>query len=480
MICPKCGCEMIDDHLYCEQCGTEIQIVPVFEPEIENSITETLSTVAEEIDKTADAIVNIPPKRKINSFFKDENGRNWLLVSMITFATVVIVAALITTFMYHRYSVNYQLKQAQKYAGQEKYAEAIKFLKQARTLESSNADIVFLESGYYYLSGDKQTAADVLLELVQKEHLEYEVKEKAYERVISIYDEAAKYEDINTILLNSGDTQIQTHFQQYMALTPKFSYDAGTYDSVIPLKLSSNTTGKIYYTLDGSEPNEHSLIYTAPLFFESGEYQIAALFINDYGIKSEVVRSWYIINLEIPEPPEVLLYSGDYKLPAEIEVNAIAGEKVYYTTDSSDPQLDSIVYTEPIPMPLGHSNYKFAVISEEGVSSEIVSRSFNLKLETDVTTDVAIRNVTQALLERGVLTDLQGHSHEIKGKYVFQYNSIVEIPNLGYYYLLNEYIEDTSGNRNKTEHLYAVEVYGGTPNRLIYDENGQMGLIPLK
>ena len=50
MKCPDCGYEITEGYLYCEKCGREIQIVPVFEPEIENSITETLSTVAEEIE----------------------------------------------------------------------------------------------------------------------------------------------------------------------------------------------------------------------------------------------------------------------------------------------------------------------------------------------------------------------------------------------------------------------------------------------
>ena len=34
---------MPDGYLLCDKCGEEIQIVPDFEPEIENSITETLS-----------------------------------------------------------------------------------------------------------------------------------------------------------------------------------------------------------------------------------------------------------------------------------------------------------------------------------------------------------------------------------------------------------------------------------------------------
>ena len=51
MKCPECGCEIKEGHLYCEKCGMEIQMVPDFEPEIENSITQTLSTVAEEIEE---------------------------------------------------------------------------------------------------------------------------------------------------------------------------------------------------------------------------------------------------------------------------------------------------------------------------------------------------------------------------------------------------------------------------------------------
>lgn len=46
MKCPHCGNELKEGYLICEKCGEEIRIVPDFEPEIENSITETLSTLA--------------------------------------------------------------------------------------------------------------------------------------------------------------------------------------------------------------------------------------------------------------------------------------------------------------------------------------------------------------------------------------------------------------------------------------------------
>ena len=47
MICQKCGAEIPENCLICEACGMEIQMVPDFEPEVEDSISETLLNVAE-------------------------------------------------------------------------------------------------------------------------------------------------------------------------------------------------------------------------------------------------------------------------------------------------------------------------------------------------------------------------------------------------------------------------------------------------
>jgi tetratricopeptide (TPR) repeat protein len=485
---------MAEGHLYCEKCGAEIQMVPDFEPEIENSITETLSTVAEEIEGTAsDKEINNTQndsgdkgsrefqKNKLYEFFlKKEQRRGWLIIKLTSFAVVILAAAFVTVSLYHRFSATYQIGQAREYAGRGEYERAVTFLEQARILEGDAFEIVLLEATYYYKMGEKQKAADLLIKSIRNKHLTYEEEERAYENIIAIYDEEKRYEDIASLLSACGNEEIVNHFQKYMAFSPEFGYASGDYDEVILLTMSANTAGKIYYTTDGSNPDEKSEVYTAPLFLESGEYQIAAMFVNDYGIKSDIVRNWYMINLTVPDAPEVFLASGDYDIPTMIEVGTNETGTVYYTTDGSDPGKDSLQYTGPVAMPLGKSNFKFVTISPEGVSSEIVSRSFDFTLKTDVTVGKAIDNVVKALYDRKVLTDLQGHSTEIKGKYVFQYDTIVEIADLGYYYVLNEYIDGDNGVRTKTDRLYAVEVYTGAPNRLTYDENGQMGLISLR
>lgn len=477
MKCPNCGQEMQEEHLYCEKCGMEIRIVPDFEPEIENSITETLSTVAEEIDNKKITKAESGQRVKV-SFFTDNAGKNWLLVKGIAFAVIFLVSVIAGLIIYFNYSVSYQISRARDCAKWHNYEEAVKHLDRAMELDPGNTEIVLLQSNYYYKMNEADQGISALLQLLEKEQLSDEELESVYNQIISIYDEQGKYEEINNILLACPHEKIVTLFQNYMAMPPKFSSEAGSYDYVVSLKLSANMTGKIYYTLDGSEPTVNSSVYMAPIFLESGNYQVNAFFVNDYGIVSETVRKRYEINVTVPDKPQVILYSGKYEMPTYIEVLHPAKGTVYYTTDGSEPTTDSLVYTEPIFMPLGHSNFKFAVISEEGVSSEVVSRSFEFKMDTNVTTAVAASNVMRALMNRDILKDMQGHATGKPGKYKFEYNTIVQIEEK-YYYVLDEYYEDQNGNKSKTGLLYAVEVYTGAPNRLVYDEQGQMGVISL-
>ncbi len=478
MKCPNCGKEILEGHLYCETCGMEIRIVPDFEPEIENSIIETLSTVAEEIEEKPKQEVMPKEQEKPDGFFFEEPGKSFMMIKGIALAVAVLVVVIVGVVLYFNFSVSHQVERAKDYAKVHNYEEAARRLERALQLDPSNAEIIILQSGYYDKLQRKDEAVSMLLPLLEKDMLKDDERERAYHQIITIYHEQGKYDEINRLLLECTYEDIVTTYQGYMAMAPEFSYEAGSYEHVIYLKLSANTTGKIYYTLDGSVPTTESAVYMSPIYLESGYYQVNAFFVNEYGIASDVIKMRYDINVTVPDKPQVILTSGKYEVPTLIEVLHPAQGKVYYTTDGSEPTADSTEYTGPISMPLGYSNFKFAVISEQGVSSEVVSRSFEFKFHSDVTITAAITNVIRALIDRDVIQDMQGTALGKQGKYSFAYNSIVQM-NETYYYVLDEFFEDQNRNKSKTGLLYAVEVYTGAPNRLIYDEQGQMGLIPL-
>ena len=51
MVCPNCNAEIDEELLYCPICGQEIQVGPYYEPEIEQSISDTLSDIQLEAER---------------------------------------------------------------------------------------------------------------------------------------------------------------------------------------------------------------------------------------------------------------------------------------------------------------------------------------------------------------------------------------------------------------------------------------------
>lgn len=487
MKCPKCGYELTEGHLYCDNCGEEIRIVPDFEPEIEKEMTETLSTLFVELAK--EEIPELPSEQKTEGetevkesgvSLKQNKNRRRMIAAALGFVFIAAIC-FIGYFFYSTYSVSYQLDKAKEYAGQEKYTQAIRYLENAHKLDEENADILFLMADYYYIQQKYDFAVYSLQQIIEEEEMYLEgVVENAYDKIISIYKEQNDYEAINELLLTCMDENIVTAFQQYIAKPPEFSYVEGNYDEVLPLKLSANTSGKIYYTLDGSIPDERSEIYTAPIFLETGTYTVTAYFVNDYGIKSDVVTNTYRIDLLVPTAPEVSVYSGDYFEPYVITAEAAEDCTIYYTTDSTDPTTDSIPYTAPISMPLGKSVYKFIAVSPEGVASDITIRTYKLTLNTDITVDIAISNVIHALMREDVLLDEQGSLRGMSGHNIYKYNAVTRINDSGDYYIIYEYYEDTAGIQTRTERIYGVNIQDGSACRVTYDEEGKIILIPFE
>lgn len=487
MKCPNCGKEIEEGHLICEVCGSEIQMVPDFEPEIENSITETLSTLAalqeerpknesqqkmqesdEDDEDEADAYEIEEKEKKKRKFF-------------VTFGTILFFCLILFFYSLYHYHVNtaaYQIDKAKEYAAQEEYEQAIVCLDAAYEKDASSAQILFLKADYFYLMSDNESALKNLKQIIDKGSFPEEDVEEAYDKMITIYSNEKRYEEINSLLENCMEDTIVNRFQGYMAKEPEFSYVEGDYAEIIPLKLSSNTSGTIYYTLDGSKPDRSSEVYTAPLFLESGDYIISAFFVNDYGIESEIVKKTYHISLEVPNAPEIAVYSGEYHEPMVISVEGQEGCSIYYTTDGSEPTKDSVPYTGPIPMPLGSTHFKFVNISKEGVSSEITMRTYRLTLADTITTEEAVSKLIEGLVQSGYLEDESGKVEKLGITYHYEFSSVISIDEESYF-TINEYYDDGTGIVNRTDKVFVVQVYTGAAARLGYDENGAYMAVPL-
>lgn len=467
MKCLGCGYELEDGKLYCPKCGREIQIVPDFEPEIEEKINGVLEEITNHLIRSEEA------EKKEEQREQAEKRH-----SAVSFYTTLIAVFLVILLIFgvfladHLGSMETQLARAQKAASNENYPKAIEYTLRAIEMGNTDADVRNALGEYYVLDGQMQNAVTTFQDVIRMD----KENEEAYRNLIGIYEKEQDYTAINALIRASSSDKIVNMFTKYIANPPQFSCPQGTYEEMVPLKLTANTSGRVYYTLDGSEPDETSQVYTTPIFLEDGIYTVKTFFVNDYGIRSETAAQVYQIHLSQAHEPEVNLDSGEYTRPQMITVTVPKGESVYYTVDGSQPTRDSIPYKNPIALPIGGSIYKFISFSEDGASSEVVTRSYTFLFASELDLESAMNLLIVGLMEKGIVTDTDCSVPNKGGRNLYVCSSAISI-NQKCYYLMVEYYEDPAGTNTKTGNLYCVDAESGALYTAAIDADGHYSVV---
>ncbi len=451
MKCQNCGAEIPAEHLLCDVCGQEIQMVPDFEPEVEESITETLSVVAENLTEKKG--------KKPEEGYEKQKNMFVLGVGCIFVLALIILTGAISVSIYHK-SVGYQLKTAEENIQEKKYGDALIHLQNALDAGGNFEEIKSRMIACYEAMGNKEAYMKGLHELIRHEKSSLDTLQKSYDQIIAYYDGQGQYEQINTLLQNCPEDSIKQKYVKYLASMPEFNYLEGSYNEVIPLKILSDGIGHIYYTMDGRNPDQYSEEYVSPIFLETGDYEIKAVFVNEYGIKSPYAKALYHVDVAPPFAPEINVYSGDFSTPQLIHAEAEEGCDIYYTTDGSEPDALSTLYNGFLPMPMGDSTFKFVAIDENGTKSETTVRNYHLELETEHTRDEAKNVILGYLFGTGLTVDMEGTiSLEDPRRMYYSPACVVKIEDEGDFYIFSEYIQSPDGSRVKTGGYYAVEMY---------------------
>lgn len=452
MQCPKCGQEIEEGHLLCEKCGYEIQVVPDFEAEVDRSISETMTGIIEGLPEE----FLIHPDEEL---FEEKRHFPWFAVSSISILLILI--AIVGGMFYHYYkSPDYQMKQATKYVENNDYDHAAEAIKRAEELGSDYATVHLALADVYLNKGDIESFRNTIFSIINHQGLSDQDIIFAYDRLVGYYVSTKQYDAINNILVTAALDEVKVKYNEYMAKVPEFNYTEGSYDEVIPLKITANTEGTIYYTLDGSEPDKHSSVYDSPIFLDTGDYVLTAVFYNSYGVKSPMAQSSYHVEVIPPDMPEVESYSGEYFSPQLIQVEAEEGCEIYYTLDGSIPTEESTKYNGFLPMPMGDSEIKFVAIDENHTASEVITRNYSLNLLTDYSRQDAMTVILDYLVQSGLIVDRTGAMvSDPLQRYYYNFACTVPIGDDGDFYIFSEYIIHADGSKEKTQRYFAVGVY---------------------
>ena len=459
MKCQKCGAQMVSGHLYCDICGAEYQIVPDFEPEIENSIAQSLSDITETMEKsiheTEKKKVSVNKKIKVPSF------------TLIFFLVMICSVFIFIGYSKYTNSDSYQSKMALNAINSQDYYRAAQIYESLRKENPEVADWYIKEAETKLLLGKNVEAYQLAVAAIQLE----ETTEEAYLFLLPFLEKEENYIEMYQLLKECKFVVVKEKYREFLCELPDINYESGNYDTSLDISFEKGFQGTIYYTLDGSVPNLQSAKYEKPIKIGNGTHILTAIYANAHGMLSEP-KSWnYQIASEEPMAPVVKLSSGKYKYAEMIEVNVEEGTKVYYTTDLSQPTEESLEYTIPIPMPLGESRFNFVAISEKGISSGITQRNYMLNMKTNVSIEEAETMLVQKLISTGHILDQNGAVQDRYGVFRYFYKFPISETEQNYYVFEEHYMENQINN--PLGHFYAIDVLYGQVYKVIKDDAGK-------
>ena len=455
MNCPKCGKELLEGQLYCENCGGEINLVPEFETEIEKSMAESIQSIIEDVAPEVEEASKKKRKKGSKVFF--------ILGTLAAIMVFLLAAVSVGGITVWENSTFIQEMFVEHYLEEGNFDEAIAYMEHVIEKSPNNVNFRFKLGEIYIQQGNKDKALEIYKTVAGSPQYTLDEQIAATEYVINYYAVLEDYEGVAEYLETVQDENIRMAFMEYMSGTVTFSQPEGTYATMITLKLSSDGIGNIYYTTDGTEPDEKSQMFQNTIFLEPGDNVVSAVFINDYGVKSPVVTKNYYIESKKVSPPEVLTYSGTYSCPVKIQVASSEDSTVYYTTDGSTPTRSSNRYTGSFYIPLGKSVYKFIAVGYNGEVSDVVTRNFNIELDTEMTTSDAEDLLVQYHVNNGAVSD--GGSHIVQDDthiliYEYLYPMTVEV-GVDCYYFAEVSRDITTQEQHRTNRYFGVDVRTG-------------------
>ncbi|MCR5687095.1 MAG: chitobiase/beta-hexosaminidase C-terminal domain-containing protein [Lachnospiraceae bacterium] len=456
MQCKVCNAFIPEGYMYCPVCGEEIIIVSDFEIKLEDNIdvaalvqTAEIPDVTKELEAKPDVTkdfsgISAKVREKHKKPVKETPKKKINTAAVVFFAVIglfVIGGIIFGTVEVSRYfSYDYQYELAQRLYDGGDYRQAVSTSKHLVSLGNDEKGKILL-ADCYIAEHNYDAAIAVLYDALN----DYPNDITLYDRIVDCYKSENNSSGIHELINNSKDSTLALRYSDYVSISPTFSLESGSYIEPDPIKLSAPGDGRIYYTVDGSVPTEDSLSYMGPIPLETGKTVISAIYINEKGIVSDVVSNTYEVEPDVPDPPELLVESGNITTPQLIGVTAPEDCRVYYTDNGSVPTSSSSEYTSPFLMPIGKSTYTFICINSNGLESEPVSGTYNLNMNVAIAKDMAEYAISYQLMSTGEV--IFGKTY--KAEYGYSDGGRI-------YYVINEY----SGS-SATGRMFAVDTISG-------------------
>ena len=257
------------------------------------------------------------------------------------------------------------------------YEDARGYYETALTLHPNDETARLGMADVCIAQGDYEAAIVVLMDAIHANSNSIE----AYRKLIDVYETKRDYDSILALADTVKNPEVAKLFEPYHVKAPVLSPVSGTYEEFMDVVIVSMEDCEIYYTMDGTEPDqENGIRYDEEKGIEldeEGEYEIQAVCVNEKGICSEVRSATYEIRFEPPDAPVVSPDGGEIAEQTFVTIRAERDCEIYYTWDGTDPTRQSAKYTGPIEVPAGNNVLSVLVYSPKtGLRSAVYRTNF--------------------------------------------------------------------------------------------------------
>ena len=260
------------------------------------------------------------------------------------------------------------------------FTRSLEMLSVAIEREPDNVDALVLMGQAYTELGRTEDAVAIYESLI---HEIAPAHPSAYRNLIKIYQQQGYNAEalalMKTASLNANSTQeFDVMLREYTPESPTLSHTEGRYNTEIDVTISIPEGETVYYSVDGTDPSESGLVYTAgtKIHVPEGKLTVKAIGFTENGTPSEQVTANYTVIIPTPAAPKANYASGVYKKAPKVSLRPGSEDKkendmivaIYYTLDGRQATTESTLYDpdHPIQLPIGDSRLRAIAVASNG------------------------------------------------------------------------------------------------------------------
>lgn len=271
MKCQKCGTDIPEGKIYCEKCGSAIQMVPDYNPVDDISIDTDTPDAQPDMEATSKPDTEEQPQpRKIH-------WKRWAV------GILLLVLGGYTTYQ-------------------------IAYRSFGSVQETAEDEIILLEKPEFSTSPGCYThSLQLILSHTDRANgvIYYTLDGSTPDADSSVYNGPITIEEgttvVRTVFIRNDGVQSEEADGTYKVMfetpdEPVFSVPEGTYNGSFYVTIRAGAESNIYYTTNGEEPDRYATRYTGPIQINPGLTVLQAVAVDYEDRESGVVEVIYRVN----------------------------------------------------------------------------------------------------------------------------------------------------------------------------------------